>query len=76
MPDPSTELCDVLDCRQPAAGSYLHAADARSVQFAICPAHLSELRAGARPSVAAEQVDPAAPDARPALLLESAWTVG
>lgn len=47
------QLCDVLDCRQPGAGSYLQAAVEGAVEFAVCDEHLAQLRAGRRPTVVA-----------------------
>lgn len=64
MPEQPGQLCEVAPCAQPAVGSYLHLGGAAAVQFAVCETHLSELKAGARPSVVAEH------DARPVLLLE------
>lgn len=63
MPEQPGQLCEVAHCAQPAVGSYLHLGGA-AVQFAVCETHLSELKAGARPSVVADQ------DAHPVLLLE------
>ena len=72
MPEQPGQLCEVANCAQPAAGSYLHLAGARSAQFAICDAHLNQLKAGARPSVVADPTDPAARAGRPVLLLRPA----
>jgi hypothetical protein len=69
MPEQPGQPCEVQNCAQPAAGSYLHLGSATSDQFAVCEAHLAQLKAGARPSVVA---DPAEHDARPVLLLEPA----
>jgi hypothetical protein len=69
LPGPS---CDVLDCRRPTAGSYLHAADAGSVEFGVCEVHLTRLRAGVRPAVVDDFSGRAGVDGRPALLVEDA----
>jgi hypothetical protein len=61
--------CEVLDCRQPAAGSYLHAADAGSVEFGVCEVHLTRLRAGARPAVVDDVSAQDGVDGRPVLLV-------
>lgn len=66
MPEQPGQLCEVTSCSQPAVGSYLHLGGASSVQFAVCEPHLSELKAGARPSVVTDTADP---DAGPVLLL-------
>jgi hypothetical protein len=57
MPEEPDPLCDVVACHQPATGSYLQAADAGSVEFAVCRQHLTELRAGARPTVVAGRLE-------------------
>ena len=69
MPEQPGQPCEVANCAQPAAGSYLHLGGATSAQFAVCDRHLTELKAGARPSVVA---GPTGHDARPVLLLEPA----
>lgn len=76
MPEQPGQLCEVGECPQPAAGSYLHLAGDRTVQFAVCDPHLAQLKAGARPTVKAAGFDLAEPDARPTLLLEPAGHPG
>ena len=66
MPEHPSPRCDVVDCGRPPAGSYLHATDARSVEFAVCDTHLSSLKAGRQPTVVAERPDVGG---RPALLI-------
>lgn len=65
-----TDQCDVAGCTAPAAGFYLQASDANSVEFEVCDNHFAELQAGKRPSVVAARLDLANLDGHPALLLE------
>jgi hypothetical protein len=68
MPKTLRSPCDVVACGRPAASSYLDAALARSVQFAVCDEHLSRLQAGQRPTILTEGGDVAVRAGRPALL--------
>lgn len=52
--DAAPSSCDVVGCGEPATGSYLHARDARLLEFGICTGHHARLQNGERPVVLAE----------------------
>ena len=74
MPEAVSPICDVVECRRTAVGSYLHAADAPALQFAVCHEHLARMKAGSRPTVVAERLGPDGLAGRPALLLDRSAT--
>lgn len=49
--------CEVFGCDRPAADAYLHAVDARLVEFSICTGHNGELLTGTAPRVVTELID-------------------
>lgn len=68
--DATPGVCDVLGCDAPGTGSYLHARDARALEFRICDAHSARLRTGEQPVIVAERLDLADLGGRPALMME------
>lgn len=61
--------CDVLGCEESATGQYLGLEEHRHSEFRVCTAHFARIEGGQRPKMAAQSVDLAKPDGRPALFI-------
>lgn len=67
--DAAPSACEVVGCDEPATASYLHARDARLLEFSICTDHYSRMQHGEQPTVVGEGGDLAPLDGPAALLI-------
>lgn len=68
--DAGPSVCDVAGCTDEATGTFLHARDARLLEFGVCSGHYVALQSGERPVVASDRVGPGDPNEEAVLILE------
>lgn len=52
--DAAPSTCEVVSCDEPATASYLHARDARLLEFSICTDHYFRMQNGEQATVVAK----------------------